>query len=64
MEMSVHHVMTLLLMFLSWTINAVRFGCLVLVLHDCVDPMIEVGCYSVKVMSRCFSLADFTLCVE
>ncbi|KAL8623652.1 hypothetical protein ACOMHN_051094 [Nucella lapillus] len=40
-EMIVHHVATLGLMFLSWMINFTRAGTLVLLLHDCVDPIME-----------------------
>lgn len=38
----VHHVATLALICFSWTINYVRGGALVMVIHDVCDPLIEV----------------------
>ncbi|XP_055899426.1 ceramide synthase 2-like isoform X2 [Biomphalaria glabrata] len=40
-EMVIHHVATLLLMFMSWTNNFVRIGTLVLLVHDAVDFWME-----------------------
>ena len=42
-EMIVHHMATLLLMYLSWMVNFTRVGTLVLLVHDCVDPIMEVS---------------------
>ncbi|XP_076435445.1 ceramide synthase 5-like [Babylonia areolata] len=42
-EMIVHHAATLGLMFLSWMTNLTRIGTLVLLLHDCVDPIMEAA---------------------
>ncbi|XP_046342304.1 ceramide synthase 5-like isoform X1 [Haliotis rufescens] len=42
-EMFIHHVVTLSLMFLSWSQNIVRFGTLILVLHDAVDSLLEAA---------------------
>ena len=41
--MIVHHMATLLLMYLSWMVNFTRVGTLVLLVHDCVDPIMEVS---------------------
>lgn len=50
MEMIVHHFATLGLMFFSWMNNFVRVGSLVLLIHDCADPIMEVSrdinCYN------------------
>ncbi|KAK7110426.1 ceramide synthase 5-like [Littorina saxatilis] len=42
-EMIVHHCATLGLMFLSWMVNFTRVGTLVLLVHDCVDPLMEAA---------------------
>ncbi|KAK7494277.1 hypothetical protein BaRGS_00014559, partial [Batillaria attramentaria] len=42
-EMIVHHIATLGLMFFSWMNNFVRIGSLVLLVHDCVDPIMEAA---------------------
>ncbi|XP_046564322.1 ceramide synthase 5-like [Haliotis rubra] len=42
-EMFIHHLVTLSLMFLSWSQNIVRFGTLILVLHDAVDSLLETA---------------------
>ncbi|PVD30425.1 hypothetical protein C0Q70_09691 [Pomacea canaliculata] len=43
MEMIVHHFATLGLMFFSWMNNFVRVGSLVLLIHDCADPIMEAA---------------------
>ena len=43
MELIIHHMATLCLMFLSWMINFTRVGTLVMLVHDCVDPIMEVS---------------------
>ncbi|XP_074658815.1 ceramide synthase 2-like [Tubulanus polymorphus] len=40
-EQVVHHITTILLMFLSWCNNFLRMGSLILVLHDAVDYWME-----------------------
>ena len=42
-EMTLHHVATLVLMFFSWTMNLVRMGSLVILLHDVADPFLAVS---------------------
>ena len=41
LEMMIHHIITILLLVLSWTCNLVRVGTLVLVIHDCADIFLE-----------------------
>ena len=40
-EMFVHHVSTIALISLSWSLNYVRIGTLVLLVHDIADPWLE-----------------------
>ena len=42
-EMFIHHIVTILLLVLSWTCNLVRVGTLVLVIHDCADVFLETA---------------------
>lgn len=42
-EMSVHHIVTILLIGLSWNYNAVRVGTLVICIHDPVDYILAVS---------------------
>ena len=42
-QMFIHHMVTLLLMSLSWICNLHRVGSLVLVVHDCADIFLEVS---------------------
>ncbi|KAL5276668.1 CERS5 family protein [Megaselia abdita] len=42
-QMFVHHIVTLLLMSLSWICNLHRVGSLVLVVHDCADIFLEAA---------------------
>lgn len=42
-QMFIHHVVTLLLLALSWVCNLHRVGSLVLVVHDCADIFLEVS---------------------
>ncbi|XP_076461759.1 ceramide synthase 5-like [Babylonia areolata] len=57
-EMIVHHFATLGLMFLSWMVNFTRVGTLVLLVHDCVDPIMEAAKMAkyVKKETLCTSL--------
>lgn len=41
--MSVHHIVTILLIGLSWNYNAVRVGTLVICIHDPVDYILAVS---------------------
>lgn len=41
--MFIHHVVTLLLLALSWVCNLHRVGSLVLVVHDCADIFLDVS---------------------
>lgn len=41
--MFVHHIITLLLLSLSWICNLHRVGSLVLVIHDCADIFLEAA---------------------
>jgi len=40
-EMLVHHLVTIFLMGFSWICNLTRIGSLVLIVHDCVDILLE-----------------------
>jgi len=42
-EMFLHHTVTILLISLSWLTNFVKFGCLVIFVHDPVDVILEVS---------------------
>lgn len=42
-QMFVHHIITLLLLSLSWICNLHRVGSLVLVIHDCADIFLEAA---------------------
>jgi len=42
-EMFVHHTTTIALLLFSWTTHFTRIGTLVLLLHDCVDPLLEMA---------------------
>ena len=39
----VHHNVTILLMMFSWSCHFTRIGSLVLVIHDCADPLLELA---------------------
>ena len=41
--MFTHHVATILLLSLSWAVNLVRIGSLVLLIHDVADVFLEVS---------------------
>ncbi|CAG2237509.1 CERS1_2_3_4 [Mytilus edulis] len=60
-EMSVHHIVTILLIGLSWNYNAVRVGTLVICIHDPVDYILAFAkmsnyCKYIKVSDLCFVL--------
>lgn len=42
-QMFLHHIVTLLLLSLSWVCNLHRVGSLVLVIHDCADIFLELA---------------------
>ncbi|KAL3097175.1 hypothetical protein niasHT_021736 [Heterodera trifolii] len=42
-EMATHHLATILLLFMSFSINFVRAGTLILLLHDSADVFLELG---------------------
>lgn len=42
-EMLCHHIMTYLLIYISWTMNMVRVGHIILILHDSVDIFIDLA---------------------
>ncbi|KAH3783053.1 ceramide synthase 5-like [Dreissena polymorpha] len=42
-QMTVHHVATLVLIYFSWMMNLVRIGTLVLFVHDASDPFLTAG---------------------
>lgn len=52
-QMFVHHIVTLLLMSLSWICNLHRVGSLVLVVHDCADIFLEVSFYTYIISFFC-----------
>ena len=43
MEFFIHHIVTVILMILSWSHNVVRIGTLVLCIHDPVDYILAVS---------------------
>ena len=42
-EMFIHHQATIALIMFSWTTHFVRIGTLVLIIHDCSDPLLELA---------------------
>lgn len=42
-QMFVHHVLTLMLISLSWVCNIHRVGSLILLVHDCADVLVEAA---------------------
>ncbi|KAI1723430.1 TLC domain-containing protein [Ditylenchus destructor] len=42
-EMMLHHMVTIFLLSMSWTINFVRVGTLILISHDSADILLELG---------------------
>ncbi|CAJ0575158.1 unnamed protein product, partial [Mesorhabditis spiculigera] len=42
-QMLLHHTVTLLLLYISWTMNMVRVGTLILFSHDAADIFLELG---------------------
>lgn len=42
-QMFVHHVLTLMLISLSWVCNIHRVGSLILLVHDCADVLLEAA---------------------
>lgn len=47
--MAVHHIVTILLIVLSWNYNAVRIGSLVICIHDPVDYIMAV-CININII--------------
>ena len=43
LQMAIHHLVTLALLFFSWWINHCRIGSVVLVIHDCADVWLQLG---------------------
>lgn len=41
LQMILHHIVTLTLMALSFNTKTIKFGVLILILHDCSDPLLE-----------------------
>lgn len=41
--MFIHHNATIALMMFSWTTHFIRIGTLVLIVHDCADPLLELA---------------------
>ena len=42
-EMFLHHAATISLIMFSWTTHFVRMGTLVMIVHDCSDPLLELA---------------------
>ncbi|CAK5088820.1 unnamed protein product [Meloidogyne enterolobii] len=42
-EMALHHMATIILLAMSFTVNFVRFGSMILLIHDCADIFLELG---------------------
>jgi len=42
-EMFIHHNTTIALMMFSWTAHFTRIGTLVMIIHDCADPLLELA---------------------
>jgi len=42
-EMFIHHNATIALIMFSWTTHFIRIGTLVLIVHDCADPLLELA---------------------
>lgn len=58
-QMFAHHIITLLLLSLSWVCNFHRVGSLVLVIHDCADIFLEG--FKVTKYANCSKLCDAML---
>ena len=65
MEFFIHHNVTVILMMLSWSINVVRIGTLVLCIHDPVDYILAVSniVYRVKVRVVMLSWSVNVACI-
>lgn len=64
-QMFVHHIVTIILLCLSWTINLHRVGSLVLVVHDFADVPLEFGRmarYATWLRLANVTFAIFTVC--
>ncbi|EPR77836.1 LAG1 longevity assurance protein 4 [Spraguea lophii 42_110] len=42
-QMLAHHIITILLIVLSYHINIIRYGIVIMVIHDCSDPFLELA---------------------
>ena len=40
--MNIHHMCTILLISMSWCVNLVRMGSIIILTHDAADPFLEV----------------------
>ncbi|XP_077985772.1 ceramide synthase 6-like [Glandiceps talaboti] len=58
LETFIHHVVTIMLITFSWTVNYLRMGAIVLVIHDCSDIFLEAAKMAnyVKSQKLCDSL--------
>lgn len=61
-QMFLHHMVTLLLLGLSWVCNLHRVGSLVLVVHDCADIFLEVQSKTGGRRKTCSFANRFFLC--
>ncbi|XP_070567073.1 ceramide synthase 6-like isoform X1 [Ptychodera flava] len=57
MQMFVHHIVTILLISFSWTVNMIRIGALVIVVHDCSDILLEAA--KMTNYGKCQKICDF-----
>ena len=54
--MNLHHICTILLLSMSWSLNFVRIGAIVILTHDAADPFLEV-------QEKLASYIVFSVCV-
>jgi len=55
LEMTVHHLATISLLYFSWMVNFVRIGSFVLIIHDVADPWLSVRSLAYHRSSICSS---------
>jgi len=71
MQNVLHHAVTILLLAFSWSCHFIRIGTVVLILHDCADPLLELAKLlkyagrqqKAEIVFGCFTLVwTFTRC--
>ena len=60
-QMFLHHIVTICLLVFSYVCNFTRVGSFILLLHDCVDPWLELGKLGLYCRSETFSNISFSI---